>query len=138
MSTPMFETPKHHPIEVNARGQGPAEPEETVAIVCWCGDRACTEFFKVIQEQRRTTEELHALTDRQSDLLTGVAAAVNGPPPPMTMWSHHDLPERVQLLREVALGRVRHRYVGDCPDFLEGWDASDPDCPACKALGGVE
>lgn len=36
MSTPMYDVPEHFPIPVNKDGQGPAEPDEAVALVCWC------------------------------------------------------------------------------------------------------
>jgi len=46
------------------------------------------------------TAEYSALLTRQGDLLTGVANALNGPPPDLTTWSHHDLPEKAQALAE--------------------------------------
>lgn len=122
MSTPMFDTPKHYPIEVNAAGQGPAEPEETVAIVCWCGDRTCTEFFKVIEMQRDDLTALHLLTQRQADLLTGVANAVHGKPPGLILWSHHDLPELVKQLVEKKENTMstRNILIGGAAAFLLG------------------
>jgi hypothetical protein len=33
------------------------------------------------------------LIQRQGELLRGVANALKGPPPELTTWSHHDLPE---------------------------------------------
>lgn len=44
MSSPMYEIPEHFPMPLNADGQGPAEPAETVRVVCWCGDEACERF----------------------------------------------------------------------------------------------
>lgn len=37
----MWDVPEHFPIDVNANGEGPAEPHERVRTVCWCplGDR---------------------------------------------------------------------------------------------------
>ena len=43
------------------------------------------------------------LIQRQSDLLTGVANALLGHPDGLSLHSHHDLPERVQALRETAI-----------------------------------
>lgn len=40
----MFDLPEHLPLPVNAQGQGPADPDDTVAVVCWCNDPACQEF----------------------------------------------------------------------------------------------
>jgi hypothetical protein len=39
-----------------------------------------------------------------------------------------------ESLRDVAAGRVEHRYMGGCPDALEGYEVRDPDCPACAVL----
>ncbi|MBZ2197253.1 hypothetical protein [Occultella gossypii] len=36
---------------------------------------------------------MHALIQRQGDLLTGVVNALRGDPPPLVSWSHHDAPE---------------------------------------------
>lgn len=40
----------------------------------------------------------------------------------------------VDRLREVADGRVQHRYEGECPSAVEGHASRDRDCPACAAL----
>lgn len=45
MSTPMYDIPEHFPIEVNSKGQGPADHNEAVLTVCWCGDSNCTKFY---------------------------------------------------------------------------------------------
>lgn len=44
MSTPMFDMPEHCEMPINADGVGPADPEETVSIVCWCGEDGCEEY----------------------------------------------------------------------------------------------
>lgn len=44
--------------------------------------------------------ELRDLAARQADLLSRTAVAIRGPEPELTRWSHHDLPERAQQLRE--------------------------------------
>lgn len=38
-------------------------------------------------------EEYAGILQRQGELLTGIANALKGPPPELTTWSHHDLPE---------------------------------------------
>lgn len=40
----------------------------------------------------------------------------------------------VDRLREVADGRVQHRYEGECPSATEDHASRDLDCPACAAL----
>lgn len=47
------------------------------------------------------------------------------------------LKQRLDKVREVALGRVPHRYMGGCPDALDGWDLRDPECAACAILVNV-
>lgn len=42
MSTPMYDTPEHFPIEVDADGAGPCARQDVVATVCWCGAPDCT------------------------------------------------------------------------------------------------
>ena len=39
MSTPMYDTPEHYPIGVNAQGQGPVDPSEPeyAGEQCGCG-----------------------------------------------------------------------------------------------------
>lgn len=52
------------------------------------------------------------LVDRQAALLRGVADALNGPPPPLTSWSYHDLPEKAQaLVAELAAERGGMDYL---------------------------
>lgn len=53
---------------------------------------AATEPAEPLDEQER--EEEDQLRQRMSDLLTGVANALQGEPPLLTRWSWHDLPER--------------------------------------------
>ena len=46
-----------------------------------------------------------------------------------------------QIIRDlvaVATGQVAHVYLGSCPDQLEGNDARDHDCPACRAIMTAE
>jgi len=39
------------------------------------------------------------LADRQSGLLRDTAIALHGPPPALTLWSHHDLPELAMAMK---------------------------------------
>lgn len=41
----MYDMPEHLVMPINAQGQGPAKPEETVAFVCWCGTKGCDKFL---------------------------------------------------------------------------------------------
>lgn len=52
---------------------------------------------------RKLLDEVEAsdkLIQRQGKLLTGVVNAINGDPPPDTLWSHHDAPKLAQALRD--------------------------------------
>jgi len=56
-----------------------------------------------------TMEECPACTDEDtyvigklSRLLAEIAVIVNGPEPPLTRWSYHDLPEKVRALKDSA------------------------------------
>lgn len=61
----------------------------------------------VDREQDDLAAEYDAILTRQGALLTGVANALNGPPPALTSWSHHDLPEKAQALVDQR-ARVRN------------------------------
>ncbi len=38
MSSPMYEIPEHFPMEVDEDGQGPVDPQDAAATICWtCG-----------------------------------------------------------------------------------------------------
>lgn len=52
-----------------------------------------------INELTTEAEEYHQLTTRQGDLLTGVANALRGDPPPLTWWDHSDLPTRAAAMK---------------------------------------
>ena len=47
-----------------------------------------------VEELRRDLADNEALRDRMEDLLTRTANALRGAPPPLTLWSWHDLPAR--------------------------------------------
>ena len=50
-------------------------------------------------------EELRELQDRLRVILNNVAIAVNGPEPPLTKWSWHDLAEKVEALKTGSCNR---------------------------------
>lgn len=47
-----------------------------------------------VKRLRSEADENNALRERLAGLLSAVALALRGPPPPLTLWSWHDLPER--------------------------------------------
>jgi hypothetical protein len=51
-------------------------------------------MLKAANEELADWEDDDALRSRLSELLTGVANALRGEPPPLTRWSWHDLPDR--------------------------------------------
>lgn len=52
-------------------------------------------------------EEDYYVIQRLSNLLAQIAVAVNGPEPPLTRWSYHDLPEKVRALKTIDIGKLR-------------------------------
>lgn len=45
-------------------------------------------------------KEDECLIERMGKLLAEIAVIVNGPEPPLTRWSYHDLPEKVRALKQ--------------------------------------
>ena len=45
-------------------------------------------------------EESAYVIDKLAKLLAEIAIIVNGPEPPLTRWSYHDLPEKVRALKQ--------------------------------------
>ena len=45
-------------------------------------------------------EEGAYVIDALAKLLAEIAIVVNGPEPPLTSWSYHDLPEKVRALKQ--------------------------------------
>ena len=45
-------------------------------------------------------EESAYVIDKMAKLLAEIAVIVNGPEPPLTSWSYHDLPEKVRALKQ--------------------------------------
>lgn len=44
--------------------------------------------------------------DKLAKLLAEIAVIVNGPEPPLTSWSYHDLPEKVRALKQAPPAAV--------------------------------
>lgn len=55
-------------------------------------------FERRAHRAEREIGEYHQLIVMQGDLLTGVANALRGDPPPLTMWDHSDLPARAAAM----------------------------------------
>ena len=62
-------------------------------------------------------DELQALCDKLSGLLSRTAVALRGPEPPLTRWSWHDLPERAQAVIAAIdlMERVAKNLAQDAP-----------------------
>lgn len=45
-------------------------------------------------------DEQHYVIDKLAKLLAEIAIIVNGPEPPLTRWSYHDLPDKVRALKQ--------------------------------------
>jgi len=60
--------------------------------------------FLLAEVERLTegAEEYDAILTRQADLLTRAANVLNGPPPELVWWSHHDIPELAAEMVERA------------------------------------
>ena len=48
------------------------------------------------------TDEDTYIIGKLGRLLAEIAVIVNGPEPPLTKWSYHDLPQKVQALKDAA------------------------------------
>lgn len=89
-------------------------------------------------------DEYDQLLTRTGEILTGVANALNGPPPALTTWSHHDLAEKAAALASsVQAVRERHsesRLVPGTPIYACaacGEINESEDCPTIQALDAV-
>ena len=77
-------------------------------------------------------EEDAYVIERMGKLLAEIAIVVNGPEPPLTSWSYHDLPEKVRALKEAqqpAQVAVPNRLPDIDPqqdqraaDYHNGWN----------------
>ena len=91
-------------------------------------------------------DQSHPLVMRQGEILTGVANALNGPTPPRTSWSHHDLAEKAAAMvarAEQAEARIKavraiHRDLYESMPGAPYCDECDRDypCPTIRALDG--
>ena len=74
----------------------------------------------------RKIESLDRLCRRQSAILTGVAVALRGEPEDMTVWSHHDLAERVRTsIEELESLREAFRVQAETLAELEAQRRAD-------------
>ena len=65
-------------------------------------------------------ENAHPLIMRQGEILTGVALALNGPTPPLTSWSHHDLAEKATAMTAaLATAEARLKAVQALVDHAD-------------------
>lgn len=97
-----------------------------------------------LAEVDRLTEEYDAILTRQSDLLTRTVNALRGNPPPLTSWSHHDIPklaaekvaEVARLTAErdalIAVGKRQAARLARVESLAEEWSAEldENRCPA--------
>ena len=56
-------------------------------------------------------EESAYVIDKLAKLLAEIAVIVNGPEPPLTSWSYHDLPEKVRALKQSPPATVPAGYA---------------------------
>ena len=67
--------------------------------------------------------------DKLGRLLAEIAVIVNGPEPPLTRWSYHDLPEKVRALTAAAMAeRERCAHIVDV----------SPDTDPMDVIGGED
>lgn len=79
-------------------------------------------------------EESAYVIDKLAKLLAEIAVIVNGPEPPLTSWSYHDLPEKVRALKQAPPAAVVPNRMPDvnphedrrAADYHNGWN----DCRA--------
>ena len=91
-----------------------------------------------IAQLRSDADDNEALRKRLADLLTGVALALRGPPPPLTLWSWHDLPERaaaaiaaIDVMQRAAKIAAAPVHASDCAMHNEpAYPAGECDCGA--------
>lgn len=64
--------------------------------------RAMTEVTIAIDKLAEEIEDMRALCDKLSDILTRTVNVLRGEPPPLTLWSWHDLPELASAAKQEA------------------------------------
>ena len=79
---------------------------------------------------QKDVEEYDAILTRQSDLLTRTVNALRGNPPPLTSWSHHDIPklaaEKVSEVERLTVERdALAAQVARVEEVLEHWRTVD-------------
>ena len=75
-------------------------------------------------------EEDAYVIERMGKLLAEIAIVVNGPEPPLTSWSYHDLPEKVRALKQAPPAASNSRMA----DALR-WIVRYADTPERAARG---
>jgi hypothetical protein len=89
-----------------------------------CSDSDCPEA-PAPADLAAEIDELHALNAKLGDLLTRSVNAVRGDPPPLTLWSWHDLPERIQAAMAALQGATELAAAATreppAPAVPEGW-----------------
>ena len=89
-------------------------------------DAALAHWQAEARRARDDADEYDGILTRQGDLLTGTVNALKGDPPPLTTWSHHDLPE---LAAAVVTDRDRLRTEAD-QAYEDGYDQGHADAHA--------
>ena len=79
---------------------------------------------------QKDVEEYDAILTRQSDLLTRTVNALRGNPPPLTSWSHHDIPklaaEKVSEVERLTVERdALAAQVARVEEVLDHWRTVD-------------
>jgi hypothetical protein len=71
-----------------------------IEVAHLAGSRAAIErFFESVEQLAEEIQDDDALRDRLAALLTGVAAGLKGPPPPLTLHDWSDLPAKAEAAR---------------------------------------
>jgi len=82
-----------------------AQMTEALALECLSqcelGERPALTVNETLQLLHGWLED-HYVIDKLSHLLAEIAVIVNGPEPPLTRWSYHDLPDKVRALKALA------------------------------------
>lgn len=92
-----------------------------------------------VEALRAEIEELDALRNRQSDLLSQTAIALRGPEPPLTRYSHADIPSRVKTVvaeLEAARGLLEQRIP--CDVMLPPATTIKRGCPLSTVLTSMK
>lgn len=90
-------------------------------------------------------EESAYVIDKLAKLLAEISVVVNGPEPPLTSWSYHDLPEKVRALLQAPPAAVPVTDAQFAAQVIGNWMINDtrrnptagPQCKTCKGFGMV-